>query len=111
MACNLAIENTISGPFLPTLDRAINVDFTRPVVQGFYSAVVPLRFKSNIWFFVDPFTWKLWIIFFISIPIYIFILALSDYCYFGTVKLDEIAAFVIRNAFWGRVQMTSAKFS
>ena len=74
------------------------MDFTRPVSNGFYSVVVPLRLNSNIWFFVDPYTWQLWILCITIIPLYIIAFGLMDCLYFGSVNWNEISDFVIRNA-------------
>ena len=74
------------------------MDFTRPVGRGYYAVVIPLKSKSNMWYFIDPFHCTVWIMFFLSIPIYLIAMGLSDYVYMGFTDWDVMCGFVIRNA-------------
>ena len=74
------------------------MDFTRPVGRGYYAVVIPLKSKSNMWYFIDPFHSNVWILFFLSIPVYLIAMGLSDYVYMGVTNWDIMCGFVIRNA-------------
>ena len=74
------------------------MDFTRPVGRGYYAVVIPLKSKSNMWYFIDPFHSYVWILFFLSIPVYLIAMGLSDYVYMGVTNWDIMCGFVIRNA-------------
>ena len=74
------------------------MDFTRPVGHGFYAVVIPLKSESNMWYFIDPFHYIVWILIIFSIPIYIVAMGLADYVCMGSSDWDTLCGFVIRNA-------------
>ena len=87
------------NPFTQTTDRIEAVDFTRPVVYESYVAVVmPVKSKSKMWNFIDPFTTELWLLYITSIPLCFFAMVLIDFLCNGFVKLEMTAGFVLRIA-------------
>ena len=50
-----------------------------------------------MWYFADPFTYHVWLLISISIPIYLVIMGLSEYLYDGSVDWDSLCGFVLRN--------------
>ena len=87
----------LSGPYLPTLDKARSLDFSRGVVHGYLAVVIPLEIGSNKWYFAYPFTNTVWILIATIIPIYIIAMAGADYLYNGSAQLGILLGFVIRN--------------
>ena len=86
-----------SGPFRVTPNRARAVDFTTPVLTGYYKAVIPLQHKSKMWYFTDPFTIAVWIVIFLCIPIYTITMGVADHVYNGPVDWVHLCGFVLRN--------------
>ena len=74
------------------------MDFTYPVADGYTTAVIPLKYKSKMWFFIDPFSFRVWIGFIVCIPIYIIAMGLADYLYAGYAELGDLSGFIIRTA-------------
>ena len=88
-----------ANPFTMTLDRIVAIDYSRPVEISFYGVVVPLESKSNIWYFVDPFSPKVWILYITSIPVFFLAMGLVEFlCGGGFVKWKATASFVLRTA-------------
>ena len=88
----------ILGPFAKTYVDSVNVDFTLQVAENHYSVVFPLKHDSKMWFFIDPFSFKVWLGFILCIPIYILAMGLADYLFTGYADLGGITDFVVRNA-------------
>ena len=61
--------------------------------------VVPLKKNSNLWFFIDPFSYRVWIVFLITIPIYLITMWLANLIFYARSNLDKVTGFVLRNAF------------
>lgn len=74
------------------------MDFTIPLTNSFATVVVPLKVESNIWFFIDPFSYWVWIGLLISIPIYLITMGLTNYLFGGDTHFDEVTVFILRNA-------------
>ena len=91
-------HHLIPGPFGLSLDRASAIDFTRPVLEGHDTVVVPLKHKANMWFMIYPFTYPVWLLVIISIPIYMLAMWLADYTYCRSADWDQLCGFVLRNA-------------
>ena len=87
-----------SGPFYPTLDRKMVIDFSRPFSPHFRAIVVPMEMSANMWYFSQPYTDLVWILVGITIPVYIVAMAVAYYLYDGSVDLEMLSGFVIRNA-------------
>ena len=51
-----------------------------------------------MWYIAHPFTYHVWLLIIISIPVYMVTIGLADYVYFRYADWDKIFAFVIRNA-------------
>lgn len=88
----------VLGPFYPTLDRKMVIDFSRPFSPHFRAVVVPIEKNANMWYISQPYTDVVWIIALICIPIYIPVMALAYYFYDGSVDMERVSQFVIRNA-------------
>ena len=87
------------NPFTQTTDRKEAVDFTRPVLYAnYYAVVIPVKPKTKMWYFIYPFTPKLWFMYIISIPVCLIAIGLADYFCNGFSNLDAIASFVLRIA-------------
>ena len=93
-----SLIHTFVGPFSKTSDRVNAVDFTVQVADGYYSVVLPLKHESKMWFFIDPFSYSVWLGFLLSIPIYVLAMGLADYLFCGHVDLDDLTGFIMRNA-------------
>ena len=66
--------------------------------DSYVAAVMPVKSKSKMWNFTNPFTAELWLSYIISIPICLFAMLLIDFLCNGFVKLDATAGFVLRIA-------------
>ena len=75
------------------------MDFTIPLTNSFATVVVPLKQDSNMWFFIDPFSYRVWIGFLISMPVYLITMWLANYIFGGDTNFDEATGFILRNAF------------
>ena len=51
-----------------------------------------------MWFFIDPFSYSVWLSFILCVPIYILAMSLADYLYKRDVDFGDLCGFVIRNA-------------
>ena len=87
-----------SGPFTLTLDRTAAVDFTHPAIESYHGVVVPLQHRSKMWYIADPFTYYVWLLTIVVIPLYIIAMGFGDYIYHGSVQWDKLSGFIIRNA-------------
>ena len=75
------------GPFFGTWNQSQYVDFSTLVTSAAYTIVTPLNLENNndIWAFVKPFDYWVWINFLISVPCFILILGIADYVAKGTI--------------------------
>ena len=74
------------------------MDFSKGYIHNFHAVVMPLKTRSNMWYFKDPFTYSVWLSIFASIPIYIIAMGMAYYFYGGSVDWNMLCGFVIRNA-------------
>ena len=51
-----------------------------------------------MWFFIDPFSFELWLGFILCIPIYILAMGLADYLFIGYADFGGLTDFIMRNA-------------
>ena len=87
------------GPFDLTYGRSKSVDFSMPLHVHHTSIVVPMEKYKSLWSFTDPFTMEVWIMLFISIPIYVLAMLLAAYIHpEATTDWEGIVGFVFRNA-------------
>ena len=82
----------------PTLDRANAADFSRPIYRASWAVVIPIETGSNMWYFIDPFTYDVWLPIAIGIPIYIIVMGLANYFYLGSGDWNTLSGFIVRNA-------------
>ena len=97
LVARLEVDFAIN-PFTVTLDRKIAVDFTRPIQTSSYAVVIPVKSKLNTWFFINPFTSELWLLYTSSIPLNFAAMVLVCYLCHKIVKLETTASFVLRVA-------------
>ena len=71
--------NDFSGPFFGTWNQSQYVDFSTLITSAAYTIVTPLKLENDIWAFVKPFDYWVWINLFISVPCFILILGIADY--------------------------------
>ena len=74
------------------------MDFSKGYIHNFHAVVMPLKTRSNMWYFKDPFTYSVWLSIFASIPIYIIAMGMAYYFYGGSADWNMLCGFVIRNA-------------
>ena len=60
-----------------------------------YTILVPLKVKKEVWSFLYPFSYEVWIILLLTIPIFITAMAVTNYT---DVRWGEIAGFILRVA-------------
>ena len=87
------------GPFNPTYMRSKSVDFSTTIKMQPYNIVIPVRTNKDLWSFVNPFAYQVWICAIVSIPAYIFVMVLAEYLCGGAEDWQTIVGFVFRNAF------------
>lgn len=78
------------------LNRVLGVDFTMPVDINEWRLAVPLRSKPNMKMMLSVFGYKIWMILFAVVPLYILVLGLADYIYYGKADWKNLAGFVVR---------------
>ena len=59
---------------------------------------MPLKQKSKMWYIAHPFTYPVWLLIIISIPVYIITMGLANYVYCRYADWNSVSGFVIRNA-------------
>ena len=88
----------LPGPFTLTVDRASAVDFTTPNQIGYYTAAVPLKQKSKMWYIADPFTFHVWLTIILSMALHLVTMGLTDVLYYGSADWGQLCGFILRNA-------------
>ena len=73
------------------------MDFSKPVENGYYTVVIPVKLNSNMWYIKDSFSTIVWILFITSVPIYLLSMGLADVFFWGDADWGNIAGFVLRN--------------
>ena len=84
------------GPFSVTNNRYAAVDFTFIPLESYFTIVVPLRLESDTWSMIDPFSYEVWFIVILYIPLYVIIMGLADYVFCGTVDWEALVGFILR---------------
>ena len=87
------------NPLTPTTDRKVGVDFTRPVLyDSYFGVVIPVKSKSNMWYFINPFTPELWLSYIVSIPVCLIAMILIHFLCSGSFGMEATISFVVRIA-------------
>ena len=60
--------------------------------------IIPLRIKDNLFSFIYPLSFVVWICFLLCIPAFIVAIVLTNYVYSGTFQWEAAASSVIRSA-------------
>ena len=73
--------------------------------------IIPLRIKDNLFSFIYPLSFVVWICFLLCIPAFIVAIVLTNYVYSGTFQWEAAASSVIRSALSERrgIKKTSPK--
>lgn len=90
-------SKNVVGPFDPTYSRSKSVDFSSMVSVGSYDIIIPLNAENDVWSFINPFTFELWIFSLSSIPVIILGMALADYLRGVGTEWATLVGFVLRN--------------
>ena len=90
------------GPLAPSSSYSEAVEFSQPVYMDHYTIVVPLKAKKELWSFLYPFSYEVWIILLSAIPIFILAMGITNY---ADIQWGRIAGFVLR------VAMVDGRFS
>ena len=88
-----------SGPFALQWDRAEIVDFTLPVYTDHIVGLVPLKIENNKDAQIKPFDWRAWVVIALLPPIYLLIIALSEYVFNHHVDWWTLINFTLRPIF------------
>ena len=72
--------------------------FSSPVVFDDTNIVIPLRTKNDIWSFLKPFDYRIWIATILSIPLFVLVMGCLEFHANGKVNWDQLVGFVFRNA-------------
>ena len=86
------------GPFVQTSHGVNSVDYSYQIANNYYSIVFPLKLGSKKWFFIEPFSFRVWLCFMICLPIYLLAMGMADYLFNGYADLGELSSFIVRNA-------------
>ena len=86
------------NPFTQTTDRKMGVDFTRPLYDTYWGVVIPVKSKSKMWNFINPFTPELWLLYIVSIPVCLIGMILIHFLCSGSFGVEATVSFVVRIA-------------
>ena len=81
-----------------TSNRYAAVDFTLIPLELYSTIVVPLRLESDTWSMTDPFSYEVWILVIVCIPLYVIIMGLADYAFCGSVDWEALIGFILRTS-------------
>ena len=97
----------ILGPFSPTYTRSKSVDFSSTITMQPHNIVIPVKTAEDLWSFVNPMDYQVWICALGSIPIYILVMGLAEYLSSGSGNVDwpSLVGFVVRNAFHENIRL------
>ena len=73
------------------------MDFSKPIENGFYTVVLPVKLTSNMWYTVDSFSASVWILLLGSVATHILAMGLADLCFWGRADWGNISGFVLRH--------------
>ena len=91
-------KKLILGPFFVNTNRLQGVDFTTPMLTMSHGLVIPIRPSINLAAITDALELKVWLVILITMPVYITIMVMANREYFGDMKWEVFAAFVIRTS-------------
>ena len=97
------------GPFRWNKNSRQSVDHTAPYHVGYTTIVVPLLLETEIWSIAHPLSDNVWYASIISIPVFLVVMALADFVYFGKIHWTPLLGFVIRNVFSEHNEMPNNK--
>ena len=79
----------------------MNVKYTNQISDNYFQVVIPLKYGSKMWFFIDPLSFHVWLCSILCVPIYLLAMGLADYLFNGYADWGAVTDdfnFVIRNA-------------
>ena len=91
------------GPLAPSPSYSKAVEYSQPLYMDHYTVVVPLKAKKELWPFIYPFSYKVWITLLPIIPVFIIVMGLTNYNI--NIPWGRISGFVLR------VAMVDGRFS
>ena len=71
--------STSLGPIVATYSYSEVVDFSSPIMFSHHTIYVPVKPRNDMWSFLYPFSYKVWIWVLIIIPIFILSLCVANY--------------------------------
>ena len=93
------------GPFSVTETREEVCDFTQPVLIDYWTILMPVIKKKNLWAILAPFEASTWFALLFTISSFVMVLTLSLKIYHGKMYLEKVVKFVIcsitaESSFW-----------
>ena len=85
------------------------MEFTALAEAGFRTIVIPIVMESDIWAISHPLANEVWYAWIICVPLYLFVMVLADYIFFGMAKWKQLSGFVLRNVFSEHAEMPLIK--
>ena len=68
------------------------------VSEGPYEIIIPLNIENDVWSFVKPYDYGVWIFSLTSVPMLILAFLLGDYIVYPVIHFETWVFFVFRNA-------------
>ena len=85
------------GPFGRARDMFGNVEFIDSLTgEAHYPLIIPLRIEDDGWALLNPFSIWVWIASLVCLPLYLAIVGLADYVFWGSVKWQTLIGFALR---------------
>ena len=72
------------------------VDFTIPLLVDFWGLLVPVRQNYSLAAILHAFEFKVWLVILMAMPTYMLLMTMANYIYFGQMKWERFASFVLR---------------
>lgn len=81
-----------------TNSRYAAVDFTLIPLELYSTIVVPLRLESDTWSMTDPFSYEVWCMVILCVPLYVIIMGLADVVFCGSADWEALIGFILRTS-------------
>ena len=79
-------------------NRLQGVDFTTPMLTMSHGLVIPIRPRINLAAITNALELRVWLVILTTMPVYIMIMVIANWEYFGDMKWEVFASFVIRTS-------------
>ena len=87
----------VSVPFPIDYLNSKSLDYSTYLIVTSYNIVSPVILENDIWSFVGPFDYKIWLLALVSVPIVILCLAITQHPSTGNINWRVSVEFVLRN--------------